>query len=169
MKQRWVWIAGATVALVLLILLLTTEARYLSFIDSLDEVDTEVRWTGTRLDTDPETGRSALNLAFDIVFSNTSALPMWVEAINTQLFFNTESIGSFTISEGNYEVLPRETRAIPLIVPFFEGRQEQFAAAKAQGMTMLLTGKARVRFGFEQSTLNTFYPVEGAFPLQEGS
>lgn len=168
MKQRWVWIVGSTVGLVLLVLLLTTEARYLSFIDSLDEVNTEVRWAGTQLDTDPETGRSVLNLTFDIVFSNTSSLPMWVEAINTQLFFNAESVGSFTISEGNHQVLPQETKAIPLIVPFFEGRQEQFEAAKMQGMTMLLTGKARMRFGFEQSALNTFYPVEGTFPLQEG-
>lgn len=167
MKQRWVWITGSAIGLVLLVLLLTTEARYLSFIDSLDEVNTEVRWASSRLESDPATGRSVLNLTFEILFSNTSTLPMWVEAINTQLYFNDESIGSFTISEGNYEVLPQQTQAIPLIVPFFEARQEQFEAAKAQGLTMRLSGRARARFGAAQESLKTFYDVDGRFVLQE--
>lgn len=167
MKQRGVWIAGSTVGLLLLGLLVITEARYLNFIGSLDDVNTQVQWVQSRLETDPQTGRRVLNLTFDVLFSNTSTLPLWVEAISTELYFDSEYIGHFDISEGNYKVLPQQTQGIPLTVPFFEGRQEQFEAAKAQGKTMLLKGKARVRFGFEQSTLNTFYPVEGSFALRE--
>src|SRR5574337_1022604 len=103
MKQRWIWMGGLALALVLLVLLLNTEARYLSFIDSLDEVTTQIRWTSAQMETEADTGKTVLKLNFDIVFANTSALPMWVEAINTALYFNDESVGSYTISEGNYE------------------------------------------------------------------
>lgn len=161
MKRLWIWAGLWLVTFVMAGMMVTTEARYLRFVDSLDEVDTQVRWTGTHATAE------RVQLLFEVEFFNGSSLPLWVEAINTAVQLDGEFAGAYTISEGRYLVPVGERRSVPLTVTFWAQRQKQLQAARNRGGTLFLAGRARVRFGIGQARLKTFYWISGAFPLKD--
>lgn len=160
MKVKLIWAGALALAVVMGLLLANTEGHYIQFITSLSEVSTQVVWAKSEAKPDETL------LTFNIVFHNTSPLPMWVEVINTQCYIAEEFAGTYTTTEGNYQVLPGETGAVPLEVPLWSYRNQMLAEAKTRGAELRLEGKARVHIGRNQA-LKTFYPVGGTFSLKD--
>ncbi len=157
------WLFAFGLAAVSALLLVNVEARYLDFIESLDDINVTVRWAG--LEPSPE----KTVLRFDVIFHNGSEDVLWVEAINVQLFLDDEYAGAYSIVEGRHEVPPGEARAIPLRATLWRGRAERFRAAQADPQArLLLLGRARTRLDVGGAELKVFYRVQGEFVPAQG-
>jgi hypothetical protein len=165
MKIKLLWASALALVLVLGALLVNTEGRYLQFVVSLGDIDTKIVWIKT------DAGPEMTLLTFNVVFHNTSKLPMWVEAINTQMYLGGEFAGAPSITEGSYEVPPEGESSIPLTAALWAARRQLLEQTKAHGGDLHLEGRARVRIGADKTDLRTFYPVSGTFsvPQDHGS
>ncbi len=161
MRPRWVWVGACAVAVALLLLLARTEARYLRFIDSLDEVETELTLAETAPDpADPQ----RILLRFELRVANRSELPVALEAYSVNVIIGEEHV-SLQASETVTDIPQREARTFELVVPLSPARRQTYADAAEQGLALRLDGRARVRFDLENVALKAFYPIEKSFPL----
>jgi hypothetical protein len=160
-KTKLIWAGALALAVVMGLLLVLTEGRYIQFITSLSEVTTQVVWAKSEAKPDETL------LTFNVLFHNTSPLPLWVEVINTQLTIAGDFAGTYTTTEGNYRVSPGETGTIPLEVPLWSYRDKMLADAKSHGAELHLEGQARVHIGLHQAESKIFYPVVGTFSLKD--
>jgi hypothetical protein len=163
------WLAALGLSVVSAFLLLDVEARYIDFIESLDDITVEVRWVDTRDEQQPQEGSEKVTLSFEVLFHNASEDVLWVEAINTQLFLNGQYLGAYSIVEGRHEVPAGATQAIPLTAVLWETRRQLLQEARGRGegtVQLHLIGRARTRLDVGGTELKVFYPVRAAFPLR---
>jgi len=161
MKSKYIWGSALLLAVILAALLVRTEGRYLQFTRSLSQLNAQIHWAKT------EVGAERTVLSFEVIFHNTSTLPIWVEAVNTQLSIGGKSAGGYSITEGNYRIPPGAERAIPLAIPLWAERRALLAQAKAQGAQLSLSGRARVGIGVGSGRLIAFYQLRGSFSLKD--
>lgn len=161
MKSKYIWSSALLLVVILAALLVRTEGQYLQFTRSLSQLDAQIHWIKT------EVGPERTVLSFEVIFHNTSTLPIWVEALNTQLSIGGKFAGGYSITEGNYRILPGERRAIPLAIPLWSERRAMLALAKERGAKLSLSGRARVGIGVGAGRLTAFYQLSGSFSLKD--
>lgn len=154
------WIGALLLVAASVWLLAGTEERYVQFIQGVGKVDVRLLWTDTRSQDEKTI------LGITALFENHSDLPMWVEALNTQLYLGGEYAGAYSISEGRFEILPQGEQRVPLQIVLWKTRARLFDELRAAGEgALIVRGRARVAVQVGDTPLKVFYRVEGTFPI----
>ncbi len=158
------WLGALALVAVSAWLLADTEERYVQFIQGIGEVDARLLWTDTRAQDEK------VILEILAVFENRSDLPMWVEAINTQLYLGGEYAGAYSISEGRFELPPQGEQRVPLQIVLWKTRARLFDDLRAAGRgELIVEGRARIAIQVGDTSLKAFYRVQGTFPISTES
>jgi hypothetical protein len=158
-----VWIGALILVAVSAWLLAGTEERYVQFIQGVSKVDVRLLWTDTRAQDEK------VILGIVALFENHSDLPMWVEALNTQLYLGSEYAGAYSISEGRFEIPPQGEQRVPLQIVLWKTRARLFDELRAAGEgELIVRGRARIAIQVGSTSLKVFYRIEGTFSIAQG-